>query len=67
MIYHRNTDVCVGTRVDFPKPNKWRRPMRETEADRPNWQAPLLVTPGVIRSDGISRVLTEVKQCLKAK
>ena len=67
MIYHRKIDVCLGTRVDFPKPKKWPRPMRETTADRPNWRAPLPVTLGMIRSDGISCVLTEVKLCLKAK
>ena len=60
MIYHRKIDVCVGTRVDSPKPKKWPRPMRETGADRPNWRAPLPVTPAMISSDGISRVLTEV-------
>ena len=60
MIYPRKIDVCVGTRVDSPKPKKYPRPMRETGAYRPNWRAPLPVTPGMIRSDGISCVLTKV-------
>ena len=34
--------------------------MRETREDQPNWKAPLPVTPEMIRSDGISCVLTEV-------
>ena len=60
MIYHRKIDVCVGTRVNSPKPKKYLGPMGETGADWPNWRAPLPVTPGMIRSDGISCVLTEV-------
>ena len=60
MIYHRKIDFCVGKGVDSPKPKKWPRPMRETGADRPNWRAPLPVTPGMISSGGISCVLTDV-------
>ena len=51
--------------------NKGRLPkakeIAETDEGDGSGPAQLAVTLGMIRSDGISCVLTEVKQCLKAK